>query len=398
MRTLPSSFWLLSFSSFLFFCSFSMLTPLLPDFMKSFGAEGYLGLHITVFTLAALLSRPFSGKLTDQWGRIPVMIIGACITAFFSFLYPFLPYITAFLILRFLHGFSTGFTPTGTSAYVTDVLPENMRGLGMGVLSFFGMSGMGMGNFIGGELALHWSLSTIFYTSSVLAVVSIGAMLGLKETLEDRKTFHPTMLKISTRDLYEPTVWVPFVAMALVTFPFGVVLTLSPDFSELLHIPNKGLYFVYFTVTSLISRVGGGMISDRYGRRIVSMASMLLVTVGMLVTGAATTAHVLLGGALLFGFGYGLGVPNIFAWTADLSDESIRGRAFATVFIALEIGIGAGALLAGQMFQGSLQSIALPFYSAGLLTLLGFFFLLVKKPQPNNHKNPNPHLDATVEE
>ncbi len=385
IRTLPTSFWLLSFSSFLFFCSFSMLTPILPGFMKSFGGESYLGLHITVFTLAALISRPFSGRLTDRWGRIPVMIVGACITAFFSAVYPFFSYITAFLLLRFLHGFSTGFTPTGTSAYVTDILPAHMRGIGMGLLSFFGMSGMGIGNFIGGELALYWSLPTIFYASSALAVVSIFSMLGLKETLASRSAFQLSMLKISTDDLYEPAVWVPFVAMVLVTFPFGVVLTLSPDFSELLGIPNKGLYFVYFTVTSLLSRVVGGLVSDRYGRKIVIVVSMLLITAGMLVTGSSIAPARFLIGALLFGLGYGLGVPNIFAWTADLSSERSRGRAFATVFIALEIGIGAGALLAGQLFQGQPSNISLPFYLAGALTTIGFVFSLLKK-DPNSHR------------
>ena len=41
------------------------------------------------FTMTALLSRPFSGKLTDTWGRIPVMVVGAAVTAIVSLFYPF---------------------------------------------------------------------------------------------------------------------------------------------------------------------------------------------------------------------------------------------------------------------------------------------------------------------
>ncbi|MEO1255658.1 MAG: hypothetical protein AAFY41_12375, partial [Bacteroidota bacterium] len=43
-----------------------------PNFMRSISGENFIGLHITFFTITALVSRPFSGKLTDTWGRRPM--------------------------------------------------------------------------------------------------------------------------------------------------------------------------------------------------------------------------------------------------------------------------------------------------------------------------------------
>ena len=60
MKTYNLNFWLLCFSSFLFFGSFNMIIPELPDFMRSIGGEKYIGMHIAFFTLTASLSRPFS--------------------------------------------------------------------------------------------------------------------------------------------------------------------------------------------------------------------------------------------------------------------------------------------------------------------------------------------------
>ena len=75
-RVFGLQFWLLCLSSFLFFSSFNMIIPELPDYLTSLGGEEYKGLIISMFTLSAGLSRPFSGKLADTIGRIPVMVFG----------------------------------------------------------------------------------------------------------------------------------------------------------------------------------------------------------------------------------------------------------------------------------------------------------------------------------
>ena len=70
-----SHFWLLCVSTILFFASFNMLIPELPEFLTRLGGEQYKGFIISLFTLTAMASRPFSGKLTDMMGRKPVMMV-----------------------------------------------------------------------------------------------------------------------------------------------------------------------------------------------------------------------------------------------------------------------------------------------------------------------------------
>ncbi len=355
-----------------------MVLPELPDYMRTFGGEDYIGLHITFFTLTALISRPFSGKLTDTWGRIPVMVFGCLVTAVVSLFYPFFVNIYAFLFIRFLHGFSTGFKPTGTAAYVADIVPIERRGEGMGILSFFGMTGMGIGNYVGGEIALRFSTDTLFYSSAGVAILSVLTLLGMKETLENKQKFSWSLLKIKKADIYEPTVIVPSVVMMLVTFSFGTALTIAPDLSVHLGIANKGLFFSYFTITSLISRVVGGRLSDEFGRRKVLIAAMLIVGTGSVYIGSAGSAFHLFTGALIFGAGYGLSSPSLFAWAADLAPDKYRGRGFSTLFMALEIGIGMGAMLAGQIYNGNPDNFFIVFTGCGTFAFLAFIYLLFK--------------------
>lgn len=68
--------------------------------------------------------------------------------------------------------------------------------------------------------------------------------------------------------------------------------------------------------------------------------------------------------------------PAISAWAVDLSDEDKRGKSVATMYIALEAGIGLGAFFAGYFFQDVLQRIPYIFYGAGVANLVALFYIL----------------------
>lgn len=354
-----------------------MIIPELPAYLTSLGGEDYIGLIIALFTLTAGLSRPFSGKLTDRWGRIPVMVFGAVVSAAVALLYPFISSVAGFLLLRFIHGLSTGFKPTGTSAYIADIIPAHRRGEAMGISSFFGSMGMAIGPSIGPIIAATYSIEAMFYASSIFAFLSIAILLGMKETSKEASSFSWSYLKISRREVIEPKVLAPAASLVLLVYSFGVVLTVTPDFSDALEISNKGLFFTVFTVSSMLVRFIGGRASDKYGRVVVLMVSSFFIVISMIVVGFAMDQFTFLLGSFLFGIGVGTGSPTTMAWTIDLSEERFRGKALATTYIALEVGIGLGALASGWIYAGDISRMPYVFGSAALLALLGLIFLAV---------------------
>ena len=359
-----------------------MMIPELPAFITSLGGADYKGYIIALFTLSAALSRPFSGKLADTIGRIPVMVFGAGVCFILGFLYPAVGTVWAFLLLRFFHGFSTGFKPTGTSAYVADVVPENRRGEAMGLLGVFGSLGIAAGPAVGGVIANQFSINAMFYASSVFAIMSVIILLGMTETVTVKHKFKLSLLIIPFNQVFEPRVIAPSIVMFLSAYSFGVVLTIIPDFSVHLGIMNKGLFFVSFTATSILVRVIAGKISDRFGRIQVLRYSTLLVMLSMWYVGIAyDPLSFFLGGAVL-GIAAGTNSPTIFAWTIDLSHPMHRGRAMATMYIAMEIGIGIGALLSAYLFNNEVTNIPLAFNSAAVLAALAFLYIqFVHKPK-----------------
>ena len=370
-------FALLCFSSFLFFSSFNMIVPDLYDYLTSLGGGEYKGYIISLFTVTAGLSRPFSGKLSDTIGRIPVMIIGAGVCFVMGFIYPLLGSVWAFLLLRFCHGFSTGFKPTGTAAYIADIVPAHRRGEAMGYSGFFSSLGMAAGPGFGPVITANFGLDTMFYTSSGLAMLSIVILIGMKETLPNRQRFRPALLKVRKNEVIEPRVFNPSIIFLLTSFSFGAALTIMPDLTESVGFSdsNKGLFFTIFVASSLLIRITAGKISDKYGRVIVLKYAALAIIVADLMVAFTTTPEMFYASSIAFGIAVGMNTPTIYAWTVDLSLEKARGKGLATMYIALEIGIGLGAFISGYIYSNEIANVKYAFFACAVLALVAFLFL-----------------------
>jgi len=383
MKIFPSfftlNFFLLCLSSFLFFSSFNMIIPELPNYLSSLGGEEYKGLIIALFTLSAGLSRPFSGKLADKIGRIPVMIFGAAVCFVVSLMYPLLSFVSGFLFLRFAHGFSAGFTPTGISAYVADIVPYQKRGEAMGVQSLFGSLGMAAGPAIGGWIATYWPIDYLFYVSAFTAIFSILILVRLKETLEEREPMSLSLFKLHRDEIIEKRVLLPSIILFFTVFSFGVILTIIPDFSEYLGIKNKGLFFAVFTLSSLGIRLVAGKASDRYGRVPVMRVASITMAIAMVTIAFAETKFSLMIAGVLFGAAVGMNSPTTAAWVIDLSLDKFRGRALATMYIFLEAGIGVGAVVSGFLYNNQSENFKLVFLFSGGVAFLAFVTLIFVK-------------------
>ncbi|WP_375444447.1 MFS transporter [uncultured Fibrella sp.] len=378
LYTLP--FWLLCLSNFLFSASFSMMIPELPDYLTRLGGREYIGLIIALFTLTAGISRPFSGKITDTVGRVPVMAFGSVVCFLCGLLYPYLITIAGFLTLRLVHGFSTGTKPTATSAYVADVVPADRRGEAMGALGLFTATGMSLGPVIGSFLVNNASMNTMFYTSSGFALMSIGILLRLPETLENRQPFRFSLFKLRSDEWFDMGVLPPFFVQLLNSFASGVVIILAPALSQSVGVTNKGWFFAVYTLASLVVRLLLSKSSDRYGRVPVMIGATSVLAVAMLMLALTNSVSLFYASAIVYGMAWGMNSPTLQAWAVDLSDEATRGRAMATLYIALELGIGLGALAAGWFFTHmAAQALTVAFSISGGLAVLGVVYLFTVK-------------------
>mgnify|MGYP000604417657 CR=1 FL=1 len=383
MNTSPSlftkEFCLLLLCAFFFFISFNLIIPELPAYLDSLGGEAYKGFIISLFTLSAALSRPFSGKLTDVFSRKYAIVFGAFVCMVVSFLYPLTHSIFFFLILRFFHGLSTGFNPTGVSAYIADLVPLSRRGEAMGYLGFFCSIGMAVGPMIGSWSKMTYDIQTMFYLAGIFSLITFLLSLTIKDSTK-RKTLTLNnvgeIFKVNTTDFYDKKVIPVAIVMILCEFSFGIILTIIPDFTDSIGIQDKSTYFSIYVLSSVVVRVVAGKVSDKYGRVPVLFYALVVSLIAMLILSYSDSLTTMVISAIILGFGLGTASPTLFAWTVDLSDPNKLGRGFSTMFIALEVGIGLGALISGTMYSSHLENFFEVFILGSFMFLLSIIYII----------------------
>lgn len=363
LRQYPRNFWLMCWSLLLFMMSFNLFIPELNQILTDLGGADYKGLLFLLFSLTALISRPYSGKLSDTIGRKKVMYIGIVIGIATTLLYPFVG-LVSFLALRLSHGFSAGFLPTGATALVTDLLPVRGRGVAMGIWGTFISVGFGIANFFSGMILDLVGLYGLFFVAASLAVFAGFILFQLEETLPNPQPFQLKFLKLKFDDVFEPTVLAPAFIMLCSAIATGVIFVTSSDISEYLNIENKGWFFFFYMISTIFVRLFAGSLSDIIGRRksLIIGVSFLILSMLLIATSHEIIQYTI--GAIVFGLATGVNSPTIFAWTADLSPVARRGVGAGTIFMALEFAIIVGSYIALLFYQNTMESARFIYFIA----------------------------------
>jgi len=358
-----------------FMISFNLIIPELNDFITGLGGIGDKGLIITLFTISAAISRPFSGRLSDFIGRKKVMYIGIFVSAVVSLLYPFSTSVAFFLTLRFLHGFSVGFTPTGATALITDMLPTYKRGAGMGIWGTFISLGIGVGQIFSYPIVSMVGINGLFVVAALLAITSSVILWNVTESLKIPEKFKAGHLIIKWNDVFEPAVLPAAMIMFFSAISSGIIFVISPDFSSFLNIPNKGWFFLFYVLCTIIVRLFTGRLSDKIGRRQTLLIGMILLIISMfLLANSRDIIHYSIA-SVVFGLATGISSPTLFAWTADLSLAHRRGVGSGTMFIALEFGIMFGSFSTKIFYNNTLDSIQHAFYVGVFFASIAVLYL-----------------------
>jgi MFS family permease len=149
-----------------------------------------------------------------------------------------------------------------------------------------------------------------------------------------------------------------------------------PDFGQFVGIQNKGLLFTYLTIASLLVRLLAGKASDYYGRVPVLKVTSVLIVGSMITIGLSRTPGLLALGVTLYGLAQGATSPTLLAWATDLSAEEHKGRGIASLYIAMEFGIGIGAFVSGLLFGNEASHFFLVFAVSAGLGAIAFLYLI----------------------
>jgi MFS family permease len=205
---------------------------------------------------------------------------------------------------------------------------------------------------------------------------------------KDGKTSKPIVEEVSFRPgeaVRTPAFWLISLghgsALLVVT---AVMVHLVPHLHENLgySLVAAGLIVSLMTVMQIIGQIGGGILGDRFSKRIICAACMGMHMTGLLLVAYAVTIPMVIGFAVLHGLGWGIRGPMMQAIRADYFGRASFGTIVGLSSLIVMFGTTGGPLVAG-ILADTTGSYQIGFTALALFAGFGStFFLLAKKPPP----------------
>ncbi len=350
----------------LIFFGFQMLTPTLPVYVKSLGvADKTIGWITGIFTISALIIRPFIGVALDRLGRKGIFLSGLIIFIIVAAAYSWLPTIGLILLFRFIHGFGWGASSTASSTIASDIIPKKRFGEGMGYYSLASSLAMATAPAVGLSIISRFNFQVVSLLASGLVIISFILALSIKYRKVDKEDQPKEKIV-----LYEKTSVRPAIVIFFVAVTYGSITSFLALYALERGIENIGVFFTIYAISMLISRPSFGRVVDRLGVNFAVIPGLICIIIAMILLSMATTLPIFMIAALVYGIGFGATLSSLQTMAIMNTPRHRLGVANATFFTGFDSGIGFGAIILGivssaigysQMFLWSVLSVVIAF-------------------------------------
>jgi DHA1 family tetracycline resistance protein-like MFS transporter len=323
---------------------FTIVMPLLAPFAQQYGFSGLqIGLLFAAYPMCQLVAGPILGRLSDRYGRRPILIVSQAGTALSFLILGLSGDFTVMLLARMLDGASGG-NILVAQAYVADVTRPEHRSRGLGLIGMaFGL-GFVLGPLLAGLLlalpvAPAWRLRVPFLVAAGFSTLAwLLVLTRLPESINVATKARQAARVLSWRGLVD-TIRLPKVGALVLLGALFVLAFASLEGTFSLYLkgrfgwsPTEAAFgFAFLGLVSAI--VQGGLIRrlvPRHGEPRLIIAGLATVTVGFAALAVVRRWPGLLGATLLVGVGQGLVSPTVAGLLSRVTPASEQGAVFGT--------------------------------------------------------------------
>jgi len=326
-----------------------VLTPYLKDNGLSVPA---IGAFVALYALAGLASRLPGGRwYRPGWVR-RLLVIGLLLQCVAVAAFPLFHDGWALAALRLVSGFGYGLGSTVNLAQFLDSLSgDRGRERATAYFTAANSSGFALGNVTAGFLANQFGFAAAFVGVACYPLLAIVVTLLAVEPPVRRAAARSVSLGLQLRALGEPLLLIVLIEGFLLQFLFGMQYALFPLYllAAGVTLAELGVMRGAFSGTQVVSRLGAGWLSARFGHRRVAAGGLAAQILALAVV--PLTTNVILLGTLQVAFGGARGVM-MMANTLGLAKASdrttlSRGACSASYNAASDLGTLLGPLLTG---------------------------------------------------
>ncbi|WP_374574587.1 MFS transporter [Phenylobacterium sp.] len=356
---------------------FGIVVPLLPFYAKSFNAPAWqIALIFSAYSIGAFFGEPFWGRLSDKYGRKPLLISTICGNCLCYLALAFAPNVYVAFLIRLAGGLASG-NGAVVQGYIADVTPPDKRARRMAYQGAAWNIGLIVGPSLGGVFA-HPNAGPVgfripLFIASALALASATCIfLFIKESrVRDKGITHrPSRWAATGEAVRHPVIGPLMMLTFLVGFAFTGIESIFGLWSQAKFgwgPRDVGVCFAFVGVCAAITQMFvTGRLSERFGEgpmlALGMTITMICAATQPFSTGAAMTIALMCATAV----GQSVAFPNVGALISQTAEAHRQGQ-----ILGLNNATGALARVVGPFCAGlafSHVSIDGPFFLAAAVT------------------------------
>ncbi|WP_409283819.1 MFS transporter [Pseudomonas protegens] len=364
-----------------------VILPLLPFYSQHFGASSFaIGALVAVFSLGQFVAAPILGRLSDRYGRKPVLLLSQAGTLASLVMLACAGNLLMVFLARILDGLTSGNIAVA-SAYAVDHSSPGNRRRAIGAVG----AAIGVGMMCGPMLAAflsHISMSAPVWAAAALALLSIG----VNAVFLPAQSKPPAHLRPDKRMTIGEALKLPGVASVLTVlgmFYFAFAMYIS-QFALFLQeryqwdgiafgVREVGVIFAASGAINIFVQVVAIKKLEKWiPDHLIASASLALFAVGLTVVDGLPGMVALASGLVLASVGTAVARPSLMASLSLASPQAHQGAMMGVstslMAICMVIGpLGAGLLIKLNLYSGWALSI-----SAIMLAAACFAFLFAR--------------------
>ncbi len=365
---------------------YGIIIPILYSYSKRFGLSDLgNGLLFSLFSLCQFISSPVIGRLSDKFGRRPLLIISLLGTVISFVMMAFAPAAIFLFIARAFDGLTAGNVPVAT-AVISDSTEIKDRAKGFGIIG----AAFGFG-FIAGPaisaLTVGINPSLPFIIAALITAISVViTYVFLPETnkhigqVSGGKLFDFPKLARAVRDI---NIGDALLISLLFSFAFGLLIFGYQPFAvKILHLTPVQIS-INFTVFGIIGFLAQAFLIPQISKRIedkkLLVNALLLAVIGFFAIFVAHSYIFFIGASILISLSNSFVQPLIQTLLSKETDERSQGEILGVNSSYMSIGLIFGPIIGGVLAG---ISIPTPFLAGSIFALICVFlaYQILKKP------------------
>ena len=366
--------------------SSELIHSLLPIYMVSVLGAGLLWVGIIegFAEATALLTKMFSGVLSDYWGKRKLLtVIGYGMAAATKPLFPLASSLTTVFLARFLDRVGKGIRGAPRDALIGELAPPDLRGTCYGLRQSLDTVGAFLGPLMamGLMVVLADDIRAVLWVAVLPAVLAVFLLIvGVQEPPSIRPEGRlQTGIRLNDLRRLVPAYWWIVVCGALLTLArFSEAFLVLRAEHLGLSVTFIPLVMVVMSVTYAASAYPAGRLADKMSRRPLLVAGCLFLLVADVILAVAGDVVVVMIGVAFWGIHMGLTQGLLATLIADASQPELRGSAFGVFSFVCGVALLGASVLAGFLWDQFGPSAT--FLSGAVLTAVALFGFVLHNP------------------